>query len=773
MHHRHVLDLPEITTLLVAYLSPFDVLSCLCVCQYWRRVFEQELWRRTIINPLPPFTIAKNPPKNHKQPFQAFIAAKLLSYTSQLPHCRYCLPRALSSSRRRFFGQQEHVRLHNHPSGLEITRRLNPFLVQSKGHLIQSLEGLDPKDTLLTAVAMHCVHLRHLELVIKSGLEPSAQATALSLNRVKERIWPSPPWTVEEDSMAIEAFMKAVARVRDYGELFDCHGNDDRKRRSVPQAPIKGCAMELQSVCVVFEDTTSDFRLLWSLRHLPNLRKLEIQGPGQWINRIVNNEPDRMLFFLEDLIVVLERCVRIEEMVLSSLQLVSSATNGADGYSRDIRCRRNKHFGTLLDAPLIDSSTKTTPPSLSSLRSLALPILPHRIDVCLQLLQSIGAHLHDLDLTLVEWNCRLPESTTHMLSLLSACPVLRTVILRFKPDPPRENTAIQDLAEFTRILSLPTEDEVRRMIHQRQQRWWTMLGNGQHGPPAAYSCFDFAKLATVFPQSLVGLSLMDVQIGDTNLMSVDPALVQGIRHLHVLYRRCMCPVEVLERVLGVWRGLVRVEMGAVGFQDRDSRNSNAGSASSFHVGGQQHQGGGTPGISIRDRQLVEAIRGTVWACRYTLRHLDLCQMDVYLYPLYCEMLLVRIRELEALRDLRIDLRCLRVGQNNKSAGRVGGSAGMSTGTGTGNDVGSEEEVDLSLRPKFEWRQLDRLFVHGARQISTGDSGVATVVWFEPLRADEMCWIREEVLDSRAKFSYCHFGEWREIKSREMSEAWLI
>ncbi|KAG0016708.1 hypothetical protein BGZ81_011082 [Podila clonocystis] len=755
MYYHHVLDLPEITTLLIAYLSPQDVLSCLRVCKHWRRVFEQELWRRTIFNPLPDLTIERSPSEDHKQSSLAFIASKLLPCTSQLPSCRYCLPQAPNgSTHRRFFGRQDHAHLHDHSNGHEITRRLDRDIVQAKGYLIQSLVGLDARATpLLTAVAVHCVHLRHLELV-DTRFKPPAQLAETSL---KERIWPTPPWTVQEASSAVEAFMKTMARVGEHGELIENTQDNER----FLMAPTRGYGMNLESVCVVFEDSDSDFRLLWSLRHLPNLRRLEIQGPGQWINWIVNDKPDKMVFWLEDLVVLLERCVRIEEVVMSSLQLVSSATEAVDEYCRDIRARRNKHFETLLEAPL-DSPTTTAPRSSSSssrprrisssFKSLALPILPHHIDVYLSLFLTIGPTLQDLDLSLIKWKCHLAESTTHMLSLLSACPVLRTLTIRFKPDPARKNTVLRDLYELTSTRHPPTEEEIRRMVHERHPRWSHTLVQHGHGLPGAYSCLDFAKLATVFPRTLTALTLVDVQIEYTSLLSVDPDMVQGIRNLRVLYQRHVCPIEVLEQVLSVWRGLVTVEIGAAGLKNRDNSDNTSSDANYWNTGAKQQ--GDT--VLLRDRHLVEAARESRWACRYTLRHLDLCQIDVYLYPGYCELLMGRIQELEGLRDLRVDLRCFRVGQSKvkKKVGGMGGgmtTSATETGTGTGTGInsvaggqatGDVEEVDLYLRPKFEWRQLDRLFVHGARHFS-GDGGVATVGWFEPLRLDEMLWIRGE------------------------------
>ncbi|KAF9328993.1 hypothetical protein BG006_007912 [Podila minutissima] len=567
-------------------------------------------------------------------------------------------------------------------------------------------------------------------------------------------MWPTLPWKVEEASSAVEAFMKAVARVGKHGELIEIpHDNDGAK--SFSTVPTRGYGMGLESVCVVFEDNDSDFRLLWSLRHLPNLRKLEIQG--QWVNRIVR---DKVVFWLEDLVILLERCVRIEEVVLSNLQLVSGALNAGDRYCGDTRARRGRHFETLLEAPLESSSSalpKTS--SSSSLKSLALFIFPRRIDVYLILLDTVGPALQGLDLYFVEWNCHLPESTENMLSLLSACPVLRTLTIRLKPNFARESTALQNMPRFTNMQHLSIL-EGRSKLHD--------CHHGQHDPPATRPCLDFAELATVFPLTLTALTLTGVQIELTNLLHVDPKHVQGVMQLRVLYRRsCVCPVEVLERVLSVWRGLVTLEMGALYGEDHHSNMSSNANYLNFEEQQQQQQQGET-GTSSRDRRLVEAMRGSNWACRYTLRQLDLCQMDVHLYPGYCELLLGRIRELVGLRDLRVDMRCFRVRQSKMK--KVEGT-GTGTGTGTfitsaagGQATGDVEEVDLSLRPKFEWRQLDRLFVHGERYVSGSWGFGATVEWFEPLRVDEMRWIQEEVLSPQCKFLYCHFGEWREMKN---------
>ncbi|KAG0078432.1 hypothetical protein BGZ93_003465, partial [Podila epicladia] len=401
-------------------------------------------------------------------------------------------------------------------------RRLDLKLVEAKGLLIQSLENLDPRETpLFIAVAMHCIHLRHLELVVNTrGVPRAAQASSL-----KRWNWPTLSWTVTEASCAVEAFMKAVARVGEYGKLVK-NTHDSEGVKSFSAAPTRRYGMELKSVSVMFGDRDGDFRLLWSLRHLPNLRKLEIQG--QWVNRIVSNEPDKMVFWLEDLVVLLERCARIEEVVLSNLQLVSGAENTVDKHCLESRVAGDKHFETLLEAPL-DSSTITTPQSpSSSLKSLALPIFPRRIDVYLSLLDIIGQALHDLDLSFVEWNCHLPESTTYMLSLVSACPALRTLVIRFKPNPAREITVLQNLPSFANILDLSLEHEIRSKLHQRQ--------HGQHGLPGMRSCLDFAELATVFPQTLTALTLTDVQIEGTNLLYVDPQHVQGVMHLRILYR---------------------------------------------------------------------------------------------------------------------------------------------------------------------------------------------------------------------------------------------
>ncbi|KAF9274054.1 hypothetical protein BGZ74_004523, partial [Mortierella antarctica] len=390
---------------------------------------------------------------------------------------------------------------------------------------------------------MHCVHLRHLELVVTTRT-PS----------LKGWMWPSLLWTVKDASCAVEAFMKAVAHVGKHGEHIEIpHDNDGVK--SFSTAPTRGYGMGLESLCVVFEDNDSDFRLLWSLRHLPNLRKLKIQG--QWVNRIVKNRPDKMVFWLEDLVVLLERCVRIEEVVLSNLQLVSGATNAGDGYCGDTRARRGTHFETLLEAPLESSSSALpkTSSSSSSLKSLALLIFPRRIDVYLSLLDTVGPALQGLDLYFVDWNCRLPESTKNMLSLLSACPALRTLTIRLKPKLARESTVIQNMPPFTRMPHLPILEH-RINFHDCQ--------HGQHDPSATRPCLDFAELATVFSWTLTALTLTDVQIELTNLLHVDPEHVQGVMHLRVLYRRpCVCPVEVLERVMSVWRGLVTLEMGAL------------------------------------------------------------------------------------------------------------------------------------------------------------------------------------------------------------------
>lgn len=808
MHHHHVLDLPEITTLLVAYLSPYDILSCLRVCSFWRRSLEHELWRRTIINPLPPPCTKKDTPNNDSEkPSIALIASKAAPSASQLPSCRYCLPPRAPSAGGSLSRRHQATHLHDHrANGLEITRRLDPTLIKSKGHLIQSLEGLDLQTPLLTAVAVHCLHLRHLELVIKPRPEPP-QAPSLM-----DRIRPTPLWSVKEDSLAVETFMRAVARVGEFRALAE--SNNAGEEGFVLRAPRVGYAMELESVCVVLEDTKCDFRLLWSLRHLPNLRRLKVQGPGQWINRMVNAEPDRMVFFLEDLVVLLEQCQGIEELVLSSLQLVDGAT--ADGSIRD-RSKGNR-FRKILEAPVVlstplwssSSSSQETSSSPaqqyqhhsqnhtpSSLGSLALPILPHHTSVYLHLLQStlVGPHLHSLDLSFVEWNCHLPSSTASIASLLLACPCLRALTLRFKPDPPRE-TVLQDLGEILtkdrfRRAHLYTSDYahnddvgLHRMLTSRLNSWIHTLG---HGPPATYSCLDLAELAKAFPRTLTSLSLIDVQINDANLLAIDPehvSAVTGITHLHVRYRPCVCPVEVLEKILGVFRGLTWLEMGASRLQGCGHNNKNNNNDTSRTGGapppGQQGQGQGggggeTSGSSLRDRQLVEAMEGSAWACQHTLRHLDICQMDVYLYPAYCERLMGRIQtDLQGLRDLRVDLRCFRVRQQQKMKKRVGRPSGA-TGTcrGIHTTFAEEEEdeeesvkvenVDMTLPLDIEWSQLDRLYVHGARQFSPGDWGMATVGWFESLRADEMRWIREEVLNRRATFLYCHFGEWREIK----------
>ncbi|KAF9386780.1 hypothetical protein CPC16_007373 [Podila verticillata] len=768
MHHHHVLDLPEITTLLVAYLSPYDVLSCLCVCSHWRRSFEHELWRRTIINPLPPSHPKKDPPKDDdpKQPSIALIASKAVPLASQLPSCRYCLSPRAPSAGGSLSRRHQATHLHDHrANGLEITRSLDHALIKSKGHLIQSLEGLDPQTPLLTAIAVHCLHLRHLELVINTRPEPP-QAPSL-IHQMRS----TPLWSVKEDSLAVEGFMRAVARVGEFRALAE--SKNAGEEGFVPRTKV-GYAMDLESVCMVLEDTKSDFRLLWSLRHLPNLRRLEVQGPGQWINCMVNTEPDRMVFFLEDLVVLLEQCPRIEELVLSSLQLV----DGTADIDRTRDRSRGNRFTKLLEASVVlstpprsssSSSSQETSPSPaqqhqhqsqnhtpSSLRFLALPILPHRTAVYLHLLQSavVGPHLNSLDLSF--------------------------------PDPPRE-TVLQDLGEivtksrfhahlYTRDHTRNDAVDLHRMLTSRLRSWCHTLG---HGPPAAYSCLDLAELAKAFPRTLTKLSLIDVQIEDANLLALDPEqapAVMGITHLHVRYRPCVCPVEVLEKILGVFRGLTWLEMGATRFHYRGYNNYTTTNNNTSHTEGeQQGQGqGGSETASLRDRQLVEATEKGVWACQYTLRHLDICQMDVYMYPAYCERLMGRIQtDLAGLRDLRVDLRCFRVHrqQTKKEAKKkVQGTSeatetcpGRHTTFAEGEASVAVEEVDMTLPLDIEWRQLDRLYVHGARQFSPGDWGVAAVGWFESLRADEMRWIREELLSPQATFLYCHFGEWREIK----------
>lgn len=753
--------------------------------------------------PSPSTPPQKDPPKddNPKNPSIALIASKTVALASQVPSCRYCLPPRTLSAGGGLSRRHQATHLHDHrANGLEITRRLDHALIKSKGHLIQSLEGLDPQTPLLTAVAVHCLHLRHLELVIKTRPEPP-QAPSLI-----DRIRPTPLWSVKEDSLAVEAFMRAVARVGEFRALAE--SNNTGEEGFVPWTRV-GYALELESVCVVLEDTKSDFRLLWSLRHLPNLHRLEVQGPGQWINWMVNAEPDRMVFFLEDLVVLLEQCPGIEELVLSSLQLVDGAT--AIDRTRD-RSRGNR-FRKLLEAPVVLStpprssssyqetssspaqqhqhqSQNKTPSSLRSLRSLALPILPHRTAVYLHPLQSfiVGPHLHSLDLSFVEWNCHLPSSTTSIASLLLACPCLRALTLRFKPDPPRE-TVLQDLGEivtksrfhahlYARDHAHNDAVDLHRMLTSRLYSWCHTLG---HGPPAAYSCLDLAELAKAFPRTLTSLSLIDVQIEDANLLAIDPKqapAVVGITQLHVRYRPCVCPVEVLEKILGVFRGLTWLEMGATRFHycgyNNDNSTNNTSSTGSEQQGQGQGQGGSETAL-LRDRQLVEATERGVWTCQYTLRHLDICQMDVYLYPAYCERLMGRIQtDLAGLRDLRVDLRCFRVHQSQKKKEekkkRVGGTSGATETCPGIHTTSAEQEasvaveqVDMTLPLDIEWRQLDRLYVHGARQFSPGDWGVTAVGWFESLRADEMRWIRDGVLSPRATFLYCHFGEWREIK----------
>ncbi|KAG0344132.1 hypothetical protein BG004_004707, partial [Podila humilis] len=840
MLHHTVMELPEISTVVIALLSPIDILTCLLVCRSWHNSFEQELWRRTILfpslpQPQPP--PQQLPPEPNGLPYKRSVITIPINIdhlVQHLPQCRYCLPlwacsagaSTSTTSHTHSLGTHLSYRQHHassyvydyRPHGLEILRpvSLDPSLLKKKGRLIQVLDGLDPIETqLMTAVGIHCSNLRHLGIILNNRQStkevPETPSSSLwplwlSWSSNKARNKPKGPWSVKEDSEELELLFKCLARVGEFTalvdhrtenmegeydngveeeeeEVYDDCGIESHNNNSTNSTNNTSCnnrehrlfASDLQSVCMTLESIESDYRILWSLRHLPNLRKLEIHGPSTWVNNVMNLERDLAPLYLEDLMFLLEKCVHLEELVLSSLGigLAGTVANDNDNDEDSKYNRATTHFQKLLEDSLppmstppptptttlseqiqVSSRTTETPdtssPSIakpspprpnrrrqqqrSALEALTLTLPPFGFEHYHQLFLMVGQNLQSLDLSFLDWNCKKSHATDQLISVIQACPVLQALTLRFQPD--RARPIIHHSSEDIRVnpntpshvyVAKLESDEQQQQQQQRDRatinnilnRWSDTVG---YGPPKSHSCMDLLKLFQEFPKTLQALTLLDIQIEDSNLLGLmDPTAVAlpdsvlGLTHLKILYRHGICPIDIFEGILGVFRGLTWFEMGVSGsprikdcfsptnvthVAERASSGSNGCSNSGNSSGGggdsaSSITGSGTgtetgifaatatstlppPGVqqqvastfsaaltvshAAQDRLFLKQRRENEWKCRYTLRHLDICQMELlYLYPEYCEMLMGKIqRDLGALKDLRIDIRCLRV-----------------------------------------------------------------------------------------------------------------